>query len=316
MNDDDFRSALKELDGTFVGTQQTGGVVTVFFKNPSIRDFMQNKLLGGDGLEEILKSLTYFEQAEWFSKTLSSPNSLVPLDKLKRHANAMINCLKELVDSPPCSAYILGNTVMSYPSDSLWRFEKSIAAIAAIGGTPDEQWILTRIGVISKEIDDGVIPRSKYFTAFKLMRLNNRQESIEAERLISKIKEIALTCRSDLNDLSFISNAINDLPGEVFTESEFFAMQERFEKYTEEFADNCELSDPEEIRDELTRIEKIGFNLSANTSYAKRRLSKMADDIENDLEDSQDSNPDELRGADSASKDGSDSEIDSLFRTL
>lgn len=62
----DFNSALKELDGTFIATRKIQDFVLVRFQNPSIRDFMQFLLLGGELLQEALSSLVFFEQAHWF----------------------------------------------------------------------------------------------------------------------------------------------------------------------------------------------------------------------------------------------------------
>ena len=76
----DFRRALKELDGTFVATRKVQELVLVRFQNPSIRDFMQNLLLGGEFLAETIGSLVYFEQAQWFFETLNEEKPQVSLN--------------------------------------------------------------------------------------------------------------------------------------------------------------------------------------------------------------------------------------------
>ena len=53
----DFMDALKELDGTFVASRMIQETLLVRFQNPSIRDFMQNLLLGGELLPEVIADL-------------------------------------------------------------------------------------------------------------------------------------------------------------------------------------------------------------------------------------------------------------------
>jgi hypothetical protein len=95
----DFKTALKELDGTFVATRKLQDSVLVRFQNPSIRDFMQNLLLGGELLPEVIASLVFFEQAQWFAVTLSSEHPQVSRKELTRHAPEITNGLQRLIDA-------------------------------------------------------------------------------------------------------------------------------------------------------------------------------------------------------------------------
>ena len=94
----DFESALKELDGTFIATRKVENSVLVRFQNPSIRDFMQNLLLSGELLTEILESLVFFEQARWFADTLREEHSRVHLKELEHHADKVLGLLKEMFE--------------------------------------------------------------------------------------------------------------------------------------------------------------------------------------------------------------------------
>jgi len=78
----DFNNALKELDGTFVSTRKVQEAVLVRFQNPSIRDFMQYLLLGGEALAGVVGSLVFFEQAQWFVEKQSEKKPQFRLDEL------------------------------------------------------------------------------------------------------------------------------------------------------------------------------------------------------------------------------------------
>jgi hypothetical protein len=79
---DDFKKALKELDGTFINTRRIHEEVIIRFQNPSIRDFLRNLLLEGEFLEGITEDAVFFEQMQWFSATLSDSSTRGSTKKL------------------------------------------------------------------------------------------------------------------------------------------------------------------------------------------------------------------------------------------
>ena len=105
----DFKNALKELDGTFVATRKIQDSVLVRFQNPSIRDFMQNLLLGGELLPEVIASLVFFEQAQWFVETLSDEQPRVSLRELARHAPKVVDALQRLIEANSCTLTVSGD---------------------------------------------------------------------------------------------------------------------------------------------------------------------------------------------------------------
>jgi hypothetical protein len=75
--------------------------------------------------------------------------------------------------------------------------------------------------------------------------------------------------------------------------------------------------DPEEIREEASRIESIGDLLGVDTESAQESLRETADEIQTKEEHNQDwDSDDESRGRRSSTDECSDSELDSMFGTL
>jgi len=98
----DYLKSLKELDGTFITTSKDAGFLLVSFQNPSVRDFMQNILLEGEILEDLIDSLTFFEQAQWFSNVLSEEKPKVPVQLLKMHARLVVVAMQKLLSGDSC----------------------------------------------------------------------------------------------------------------------------------------------------------------------------------------------------------------------
>jgi len=105
----DFMDALKELDGTFVASRMIQETLLVRFQNPSIRDFMQNLLLGGELLPEVIAGLVFFEQAQWFVETLSDEQPRLSLKALMAHASEVATATQRLIDQNSCTIEVTGS---------------------------------------------------------------------------------------------------------------------------------------------------------------------------------------------------------------
>lgn len=101
----------------------------------------------------------------------------------------------------------------------------------------------------------------------------------------------------------------------MFTQS--VVIRETYSDFADEYAVDCGLSDPEEIRGEASRIESVGDLLGVDTESAQESLRETADEIEREQEQEQEWDSDDgPRGGGGASDECSDSELDSMFGTL
>lgn len=317
----DFRSALKELDGTFVATQKIGEFVVIRFQNPSIRDYMQNLLLNGELLTEIIESLVFFEQAEWFAEMLADPNPQVPLTELARHARKVADCLQKLFEAESCSVsvYTMGGQprISRQPSKLALRVAKVAIAVSRFKDNHDVQWVLLRITGFAEKLESKKIWATTCVAAIKSLRELGYLNTTEGKRFVAAMKSNAMTDVTALDDFETLSQVVSLLPRQTFEKSEMDNVREAYTDFVEQFSFDCGLSDPEEIREEASRIESIGNILGVDTDSAQESLRETADEMETRQIHNQDWDSDrELRGPSGVSAECSDSELDSMFGTL
>jgi hypothetical protein len=317
---EDFRSALKELDGTFVATHKIEESVLIRFQNPSIRDFMQNVLLGGELLTEIFKSLVFFEQAEWFAETLNDPDPQVPLKELALHARTIAVCLQVLIETESCSVSVY--TVVSkarisrQPANLALRLAKVAKAVSGFKTDRDVRWIVLRLTALAEQLETRKLWAAACVEAAKILRELGYLDMSEGKRFVAAMKSNAMYNPSDLDDFNTLAKVVRALPQRTFKKSELDKIREPFSDFVDTYAFDCGLSDPEEIRDEASRVESIGDLLGVDTESAQESLRDAADEIQTKKDHNMDwDSDDELRGR-RLSDECSNSELDSMFKTL
>jgi hypothetical protein len=112
-----------------------------------------------------------------------------------------------------------------------------------------------------------------------------------------------------------LAEVVNALP-QSFTRSELDNIRETYSDFAERYATECDLTNPEELRDEASRIGNIGDSLKVDTDSAQDVLRESADEIENAQEQNQDWDSDDERRGGSSADSCSDAELDSMFGTL
>lgn len=313
----DFKTSLRELDGTFVATRKIQDSVLVRFQNPSIRDFMQNLLLGGELLPEIIASLVFFEQAQWFVETLSDEQPRVSLKEVSRHGYKVLDALQKLIDANSCSFMVFGQ----YPSQNLWPQEvnpvKRLAtvarAFASQNGLDDDAWLRSRISELAAKAETGNISLVKFDGPIEVLGNLGCLASEAGQHLVLVLKRRALAELDDLDGFEILARLISVLPNS-FIESELNTVRVAYSTFAVRYANNCDLESSDEIRDEASRVGSVGDLLEVDTSSAQESLSALADEIKDEEESRWDDDDDRRSGV--SSDVCSDRELDSMFGTL
>ena len=317
---DDFRRALKELDGTFVATWKIQEQVLVHFQNPSIRDFMKHLLLNGELLTELLESLVFFEQAEWFAETLNDPNPQVPLKELKHQERAIADCLQKLSEAKSCSVRV--NIIEGHTNVSLklvnpaMRLGKFASAVSRFKESRDVEWIVSQIADFAEKIETGRLLVTAYVAATKLLLDLGYLETVEGKRFVAAMKSNAMRHTSDLNGFETIAEVVKVLPKRTFAKSELDDIRKDYIDFAERYVGTCDLVKPEELREEASRIEEVGDLLGVDTESLQESLRDAADEIEAEHEENRDWDSDDEHHESGASDYCSDAELDSMFGTL
>ncbi len=314
----DFVSALKELDGTFVATRKIQDSVLVRFQNPSIRDFMQNLILGGELLPEVIDSLVFFEQAQWFMETLGDDQPRVSTKELARHALKVVDALKKLSKTNSCSFVVSGNP----PWQQVWpqaanpaeRLTTVALAVTGQSSSNDDEWLTARMSELAIQLDAGSLSATSFAGPIDALANLSCLASETGKNLVLVLKRRALSEPSDLDDFEALGKLVCALPLS-FEESELVTVREAYSEFIDSYAAECDLKNPDELREEASRIGSVGELLAVDTDAAQDVLRESADEVETEQESRWDDD-DERRGDGGDPEMCSDRELDGMFGTL
>ena len=314
----DFKSALKELDGTFVATRKVQDFVLVRFQNPSIRDFMQNLLLGGELLPEIIASLVFFEQAQWFMETLIDEAPQVSIKELLRHKSTILDSLKKLIGEASCLINVRGTqeyqTITLQRPNPAVRLAGVVAAVFSQKGRDDGEWIATKLLELANELETRSLSPSFCLGSTQTLESLGCLATDAGKRLVSALKQQAMSQTDDLNDYETLANLVDVLP-QTFSEIELGSIRTSYLEFVEGYPADCESFSPDELREEAARVGNVGDLLQVDTDGAQGVLRESADEIEKEQESSGPDYDDEWRDGGTAEV-CSDGELHSLFGTL
>ncbi len=128
------------------------------------------------------------------------------------------------------------------------------------------------------------------------------------------LKRRILTEVFDLDDFEALAHLVHVLPLS-FEKSELDTFRETYSEFAGKYAAECDLNDPDELRDEASRIGNVGELFKVDTAEAQDMLSESAKRIEEEEESRWDG--DESRtSSDGSSEVCSDIELDAMFGTL
>jgi hypothetical protein len=197
------------------------------------------------------------------------------------------------------------------------RLAKVAKAVSSFKESRDVQWIVSRVVAFAEKLEARKLSTSSCITATKSLRDLGYLDTDEGKRFVAAMKSNALRNPSDLDDFETLAKVVEVLPRRTFARSELDDIREAYSDFVDECAVDCGLSDPEEIREEASRIESVGNLLSVDTESAQESLRETADEIQTKEEHNQDwDSDDESRGRRSSTDECSDSELDSMFGTL
>lgn len=211
-SESDFQKALKELDGTFTATRRVPDCILVRFQNPSIRDFMQYLLLGGESLSDAITSLVFFEQAQWLAARLNEEASQLPMDALILHAASIIQALRKLIDAPSCTVLTYSPYLHVETSDSISRLATIASAAQKHMHREDSEWVEGQIAELSKRLAAGQIYPSTIIQSMKPLQEYGYLETSSGMELISKLKIKTMCEPSDLDEFETLANLIDIVP--------------------------------------------------------------------------------------------------------
>lgn len=320
----DFRRALKELDGTFVATRKVQQHFLVRFQNPSIRDFMQNILLGGECLKAVLHSLVYFEQARWFADTLREGSPQVSVTQLKTHGRSILDAMQALIDANSCSISVEGagplQRLSQVSCNDAARLAQVASAVQGANESQDADFISARIGDLANRLEAGNVSASFCLGAVEPLGALGHLAGEQGERFVKALKAASSSHLSDFDDFETVAGVIDALP-HMFSATELEEIQDAYGGFAHGYAEgcvsgSCDIDDPESLREEASRVDYVGDLLKVDTQEAQKTIRDYAKKIEEESEEHRDWDDDDGPRGGGSTEECSDRDIDSMFGTL
>lgn len=269
-------------------------------------------------MPEVVASLLFFEQAQWFVETLSDEQPRVSPKELARHAPKVVDALQKLIEANSCSFVVSRDQ----PSQRVWpqvanpakRLATVALAVANQSGRDDDDdaWLTARISDLATKIEAGKLSPSCFVGPIKALENLGCLASEAGKHLVLVLKRRALSEPYDLDDFETLANLVSALP-QSFAESELDTVRGAYSEFADRYAAECDLRNPDELREEASRVGNVGDLLQVDTDAAQDMLRESAREIEKEEESRWDDDDDRRGGGDS---DVCSDELDSMFGTL
>jgi hypothetical protein len=313
----DFKRALKELDGTFIVSRRVQEHVLVSFANPSIRDFMQNLLFSGEFLLDLIQSAVFFEQAKWFAEVIRELEKTKTLstDDAHQYACAIAESLDKLLETPSCIISVSGTGNWLKLEEHTPKLPARLSEFALVANEPrDRTRILARLRQLTDLMERDNLNPADCLEGIKPLETRSYLATEEGASFVAALKSAATAELYDLDDFQVVAGIVEALP-HTFTPGELERFEIAYGSFVEKYALECELDDPEEIREVASRIANVGEVLKVNTEWEENHLYEVAGEIEKQNEE-QNWEPDDDRTVGGSIDTCPDSELDSMFGTL
>lgn len=313
----DFINALKELDGTFTKTDKVRDSILVSFSTPSIRDYTQNLLIGGECLEEALESIAFFEQALWFGGILVDEDWVGRRTALERHSDVILSALVSSFGSAGCLVTLEGTPEWRRVKDVSIAPPGRLIQVAdlcrKLGSSDHDGWQKSMMGKIASAVETQVISVAIVARALARLREFELLGSRGGERLIEAMKSRLLTEATDLEDFEVLAEFV-DVCKDSLSDEELEKIEEALGQFVDDYvADEDDAASPDSLREIASRFSNLGETLGVDTAFREEQLREEADQVEAD--DPPDWDP-EYDGSRTTGDSCSDREVDSMFSTL
>ena len=128
------------------------------------------------------------------------------------------------------------------------------------------------------------------------------------------LKNSAMNLPTDLDKYETLATLMKMLP-QLFLESDQETIRTDYSEFIDQYADECDIDNPDELREEASRIKTVGDFIQVDTSNAVNTLNESVQQIEaEEVSSSWDEDDDQYAGG--GFERCPDAELDSMFKTL
>jgi hypothetical protein len=309
---DDFRRALKEVDGTFTQSIEKEGTVLISFHNPSLVDFLMHHISNNlNSAIDLLDSCVYFEQTAVIIERLEAKDTTMRSDCIYRAI--------ERTFEKDCSKFLTNNhTIFRHGCNSLeWKIGHLVKMIRS-----DVKFSVTfaqnLAQILRTNIQDGALDVNALRT---IMLMLKHAEEHSGERMFSADDNLnienAINGFLAQDDFDFSSLEDVDFVMQYATESgsNLPLVRKKFEEFVRDEVGRIkeQFSESGEVRSYADDLEQRALDLDALVGRSIDRIREKASEIDAAHDDD---GYTATSRADESAQPNDDVEIDALFDSL
>lgn len=319
----EFKDSIRELEATFVTIKVVSNGSLVSYHNPSIRDFIEPRVLEDEVFAHMVTGTSYFEQISWCFNTAVENLESGGKGLSEALAKVIESMMIDLFRSPCCRTFYRSNGGHEGVMRRGANYGQRLVEILSSGRIADSvrgvEFVEAELAAMA--VSEGYKGCPQLATSvLKHLAPFNLEGAREGSQLVVATKNRLLDAENDLEVFETIVEFMDLFPNSL-TEPEIDDLRKNLTQYiNEEVTNNFGYSrdSPDDFRANAERIDILGRDLGVDTGSICNKLKDAADEKETQLEETRDWDPDdEMRGVSGGASDSfSDQEMDSMFRTL
>ena len=316
MGPQDFRSALKELDGDFLEYEQENGNIIVRYQNPSVKDFVKHYLTRSrTEIDLLLEAVVFFEQINslWSWRQDGGGRSAV---RRSCHGDPVwaTSLMRRVLKCPPCRLIRLTRAGVTRREHWPLSLEDKVTVYAEIG-TECCAPLLDVVQEILPRLEDRMRDRSfhRYGLAFIVKALSTHVKAgVEWARTFTNASVEALFAEPRSSyDLRSIWLAVEENPN-THPEGTIERVQNAIYSVAESIALGDWGIDADGLRREAESLESLSRDVGVDIARDLDVIRKRADE----LEEESGRNDEDIDFSSSEAESDDDEEIASIFSLL
>ena len=174
-------------------------------------------------------------------------------------------------------------------------------------------WAKRKIRDLATAVEDGFLSPSAFDESIENLVGLGYLGTSAGMRLTSALTCQALNEPRELGEFETLAKLIGTLPAS-FSKPDLDVARQAYSDFAEQFVAEQDDNDPENIRNDVSRIEEVGDVLGVDTSAERETLRERADELENEQARPWEDDDDRRGGGNSDYC--SDGDLDSMFGTL
>lgn len=314
----DFRAALKELDGDFLKYDNQELGILVRFTNPSASDFVRQYIESSpEELPLLLQSMVFFEQLHVIWSWRSSRP--IVSRSIQSNPTHYEEISRRLLTAPPCRLITVRRGKIGRKEHWPYSLEERLALLASMAPQSTDKFLAIvqqSAGDIEERIQSGEYDRHG------LADLIDALEAVDTEhprdwiaQLVPKYIDALINRPRGTYDLRPLCRLVEEKP-HLFSEANRSRAAASVENIAEDLLKGYGSLDPKSLREEAEALESLSEIVSASVADAVTELRERADELDEQSSEDDDDRIEYSSSSSSGEPNATDEAIDSMFSTL